>query len=118
MVRFTSEVLPHLQERDDVEVELSEEAPTFREADEAPTISLNMEDSQEGDWFDLGVEVSIGEEKVPFAPLLAALASGQDHLILPTGTWFSLDAPELARLRDLITEAQSLVDHEGNTFRL
>ncbi|MCC2593808.1 DEAD/DEAH box helicase [Tessaracoccus sp. OS52] len=118
LITFTTEVLPELVARDDVDVELNEAAPEFRRAEEAPTISLNVEESREGDWFDLQVEVSVGEEKVPFAPLLSALAAGQDHIILPTGTWFSLQVPELDRLRQLVEEARVLVDHEGDTFQL
>ncbi|GAB3811579.1 DEAD/DEAH box helicase [Tessaracoccus terricola] len=118
MIRFTTDILPELQTRDDVEVVLSEEAPEFRRAEEAPTIQLDLEDSREGDWFDLEVAITVGDESVPFAPLLSALASGQDHIILDSGTWFPLDVPELDQLRKLVDEARVLVDHEGNTFRL
>ena len=118
MIAFTGEVLPLLEERDDVEVELSAAIPEFREAGEAPRIALRIEESDNGDWFDLDVDVTVGGEKVPFGPLFAALASGQGHLILDSGTWFALDAPELDRLRALIEEARLLVDHDGDTFHL
>ncbi len=118
LIVFVADVLPALQERDDVVVETVKEAPSFHHADEAPTINLNIDDSPKGDWFDLHVDITVGGEKVPFAPLFQALAAGQDHLILDSGTWFMLDAPELEKLRALIDEARVLVDHEGDTFQL
>jgi SNF2 family DNA or RNA helicase len=50
--------------------------------------------------------------------LFAALAQGQEHLILDSGTWFSLDRPELQALRRLIEEARSLQDHESDQLRI
>ncbi len=118
LIRFASEVLPELRTRDDVDVELDAEPPAFREAEEAPTVSLRVTDSTEGDWFDLGVEVTVGGERVPFGELFAALASGEDHLLLDSGTWFSLELPELERLRVLIAEARILLDHDGDSLHL
>lgn len=118
LIDFVGEVLPALRARDDVEVITNTEAPTFREASEAPVVSLSVTDSDAGDWFNLGVEVLVGGEKVPFAPLFTALSLGDDHLLLDSGTWFSLDHPELDQLRTLIDEAKVLVDHDGDTFRL
>ena len=118
LIALVGEVLPALEERDDVLVETTHDAPSFQHADEAPTISLNLTDSARGDWFDLGVDVSVAGENVPFGPLFQALAAGQDHLILDSGTWFMLDAPELEQLRALIEEARVLVDNDGDTFQL
>ncbi len=50
---------------------------------------------------------------MPFALLFAALSTGRDHLLLDSGTWFSLERPEFDQLRALIEEAQQLVDHDG-----
>ncbi|MEO7589022.1 MAG: DEAD/DEAH box helicase [Arachnia sp.] len=118
LITFVDDVLPGLEARDDVVVETGNEAPSFTHAVEGPTISLNLEDSTRGDWFDLAVDVTVAGEKVPFGPLFQALAAGQDHMILESGTWFMLDAPELEQLRSLIEEARVLVDHDGDTFQL
>ena len=115
---LVGEVLPALRERADVVVEVSGEAPEFRESDAAPAVRLSVTDGAEDDWFNLGVEVSIEGEAVPFAELFAALARGDDHLLLDSGTWFALDHPELDRLRHLIEEARLLVDREGGPLRL
>ncbi len=118
LIEFVNEVIPTLEQRDDVIVTTLHDAPTFQRADEAPVISVNLDDSRQGDWFDLDVDITVAEEKVPLTPLFQALAAGEDHLILDSGTWFMLDAPELELLRTLIEEARTLVDHEGGTFRL
>lgn len=118
LIRFVEDVLPVLADRDDVVLVTRHDAPEFRLTDDAPTISLNLADSVEGDWFDLGVDVTVEGEQVPFGPLFEALAAGRDHLILDSGTWFTLDAPELEQLRALIEEARVLVDNDGDTFQL
>ena len=118
LISFVSEVLPALEGRDDVVVELNREAPVFTPADGDPVVRLSVGEAEAGDWFDLQVEVTVGDEKVPLADLLAALAAGEDHLMLDSGTWFSLDAPELAELRILVEEAKLIVDVDGDTFRL
>ncbi len=118
LIQFVDDVLPALEERDDVVVETGSAAPSFQRAEDGPTISLNLDDSPRGDWFDLQVDVTVAGEKVPFRPLFQALAAGDDHLILESGTWFMLDVPELEQLRALIEEARVLVDHDGDIFQL
>lgn len=118
LIRFVTEVLPTLEELDEVDVELSSAPPQFQRAEEEPSVHLAVTDSPIGDWFDLHLHVAVGEEQVPLAQLLAALTAGDDHLILDSGTWFPLDAPELAQLRTLIDEASVIVEREGDTFRL
>ena len=66
--------------------------------------------SADNDWFDLTITVTVGGEEVPFAELFVALAGGQSHLILPSGTFFSLDREELRELAQLIAEARGLHD--------
>ncbi len=86
----------------------------YRHATEAPQISLSVTDSEQAtDWFNLQVLVSIDGEAVEFAELFAALATGQSHLILPSGVWFSLERAEFDQLRALIEEAQQLQPRDG-----
>ncbi|MDQ2796023.1 MAG: DEAD/DEAH box helicase [Actinomycetota bacterium] len=118
---FVAQVLPALQDREDVLVSVEGTPLDYVEADEAPLIAVSASDSGDGvgtDWFDLGITVSVGGEEVPFGPLFAALANGEGHLILDTGTWFSLDRPELSTLARLIEEARSLQDRESTGLRL
>ena len=73
---------------------------------------------RDSDWFDLTVTVTVGGEDVPFADLFVALAEEQTHLILPSGTYFSLDREELRQLATLIAEARDLDDHPGENLRI
>lgn len=118
LIDFVGRVLPALAQRDDVEIETEGEAPEFREAAEAPTVTLRVTEPALGDWFNLDVEITVDGEKVPFADLFTALSVGDDHLLLDSGTWFALDRPELDQLRAVIAEARELIDHDGDTFRL
>jgi len=94
-------------------------APSYREADEAPVISLATSPRADShDWFNLDVTVSIDAEEIPFDELFRALASEQELMILPTGTYFNLDRPELHQLRALIEEARGLQDASSDSLGL
>ena len=87
----------------------SGERQQYRLATEAPLVQIALTDPVGStDWFNLAVTISVGEEPVEFAELFTALATGQTHLILPSGTWFSLEAPQWDQLRTLIAEADRL----------
>ncbi len=125
--RFSSDVLPHLQRREDVIVTVTGEPAVYVESDTSPTVHLQTVDvpavaehgdAVQGDWFDLQVSVSIDGEHVPFAPLFAALTHGEDVMLLDSGTWFTLDRPELQTLRTLIDEARDLSERESDTLRV
>ncbi len=139
--RFAGELLPHLQAQDWLDVEIAGELPAYRFVPDAPVVELALTDADAGagrpttaasggtgtdntlwgnDWFDLGIAVSVGGEAVPFEHLFLALARGEDHLLLDTGTWFPLDRPEYATLRRLIEEARALQDRPqaGGPLRL
>jgi hypothetical protein len=123
-VALAEHVLPALRERDDVLVELTGDAPGYRRTDAAPVVALSATEPGEGqpdgrtDWFDLGVTVSVDGEEVPFAVLFTALAAGESHLVLPSGTWFAIQRPELEHLRRLIEEAHALQDRERPGLRI
>jgi len=55
---------------------------------------------------------------VPFDQLFVALAHEQQHLILNSGTYFSLDHEEFRRLAALIAEARALQEVENGNVRL
>jgi hypothetical protein len=116
-VRFTGDVQPVL-ENAGVGVEVVGTPTEFRWTDSAPLIQVSATESGERDWFDLGVTVSVDGEQIPFHPLFVALASGDSHLVLDSGTWFSIDRPELAQLRTLIEEARELQDRPSDHLRI
>ncbi|WP_447924449.1 DEAD/DEAH box helicase [Georgenia muralis] len=105
---FSEETLPSLREQG-VEVDVVGTPPAYRRSDAVPVIRLTATEA-EGDWFDLGVSVEIDGEKIPFERLFVALARGEDHLVLDSGTYFGIDRPELDQLRRLIEEARYLTD--------
>lgn len=108
-VLFVAEVLPMLRSLDGVRVVEEVAAPSFRAAAQAPDVTVAAQPGT-NDWFDLSVTVSIEGEEVDFATLFRALSENEPILVLPSGTYFSLDTPELQRLRDLIAEASALSD--------
>ncbi len=118
-VRFTTDVLPRLSDLTELAIETHGSALSYREAEAAPVVAISGSPSAgDRDWFDLAVAVSIDGEDVPFERLFVALASGESHLIMASGTYFSLDRPELRTLAELIAEARALQDPGSETVRL
>jgi hypothetical protein len=116
---FSTEVLTLLSGRDDVRVEVTGPVPDYREAGDSLEIEVSAgERDGDPDWFDLGIDITVEGRKVPFTELFVALASGQSHLLLPDGAYFSLDKPELAALAKLIDEARSLQDQPDGALRI
>jgi superfamily II DNA or RNA helicase len=108
---FTEEVLPALQGLADVSVETTGDMADYREASEAPVVSISTKATDSRDWFDLGIVITLEGEPVSFAAVFSALAAGQTRMLLPSGAYFSLDLPELHQLRALIDEARALQDN-------
>jgi superfamily II DNA or RNA helicase len=118
-VSFTNDLLPALRETESVDLTVVGDAPDFREAEMPPVIRLSAEDTAGSpDWFDLGVAVSVDGEEIPLDQLIVALAGGQSHLVLASGTYFALDRPELVTLRRLIEEARALQDRASDGLRI
>ncbi|USQ79098.1 DEAD/DEAH box helicase [Ornithinimicrobium faecis] len=134
-VAFVSDVLPALQERDDIDITITGEPLLYEEADEAPLVAVSTQDLRQPspqepgdgipdedpgrqDWFGLGIKVSVAGQPVPLSLLLTALARHEERLLLPDGTWFSLDVPELHALRRIVEEARGLQDEPGESLRI
>ncbi|GAA3402017.1 DEAD/DEAH box helicase [Pseudarthrobacter polychromogenes] len=115
---FTEEVLPRLREAPDVEVDTVGEIAEYREAEEAPVVSISTKATEQRDWFDLGIQITLEGQPVSFAAVFSALASGQTKMLLPSGAYFSLDLPELHQLRALIEEARSLQDNKDAPLQI
>jgi SNF2-related domain/Helicase conserved C-terminal domain len=116
---FTTQVMPLLSGRDDLRVEVTGQVPDYREAGDSLEIGVSAgERVGDRDWFDLGITVTVEGHEVPFTELFVALASGQSHLLLPDGAYFSLDKPELSALARLIDEARTLQDQPDGALRI
>ncbi|MFC7490362.1 MULTISPECIES: SNF2-related protein [unclassified Knoellia] len=113
------ERLPEIKAHEDVEVEVIGEPTTYAEVTEAPRIAVGTQQSSEGnDWFDLQIAVTVGGHEVPLSDLVTALARDEERMLLPDGAWFTLDHPELHRLRSLVEEARALQDKQTGPLRL
>ena len=119
-VRLLTEVLPALEPMPGVEVTVTSggAAPDYREATDAPEVSFSGDGAATGDWFDLAVSVTVNGESVPFKEVFVALAQEQEWLLLPSGTYFSLDRAEFHRLAALIAESRAMQDAPAGTVRL
>jgi superfamily II DNA or RNA helicase len=115
---FTEEVLPQLRNAPDVAVDTSGDIADYREAEEAPVVSISTKATEQRDWFDLGIVITLEGQPVSFAALFSALAAGQTRMLLPSGAYFSLDLPELHQLKALIDEARSLQDNKDAPLQI
>ena len=115
---FTEEVLPRLQNTPGVEVDTSGDIADYREAEEAPVVAISTKATDQRDWFDLGIVITLEGQPVSFAALFSALAAGQTRMLLPSGAYFSLDLPELHQLRALIDEARALQDNKDGPLQI
>jgi len=117
-MRLTTDVLPRLEERG-IAVEVTGEPADYRDVSDSLTIGVSTtEIAGESDWFDLGVTISVEERELPFAEVFAALAAGESHLLLDDGAHLALDDPRLESPRQLIVEAQALVDAPSESLRI
>ncbi|MFC4605816.1 SNF2-related protein [Rhodococcus kronopolitis] len=116
--RMSTELLPLLRERDDVEVLVEGDAADYRDAGDTLHIGVGTDATDDGDWFDLDITVRVEDRPVPFRDVFTALTAGESHLLLPDGAYLSLELPELQRLRELITEARDLHDQDPERLRL
>ncbi|MBF4512068.1 DEAD/DEAH box helicase [Plantibacter sp. VKM Ac-2885] len=108
----TERTLPVLESLDDVLVEVSGDRPEYRELTGTPHISVTTVETEQRDWFDLGIVIHIGEYSVPFEPLFKALSKGRTKLLMVDHTYLSLEHPAFDRLRELLTEAAALKEWE------
>ena len=113
--RFMTETLPVLRELEAFDVEVDDDVPDYREAAEAPVITTSVSDDEDRpDWFSLSVRVHVGEEEIPLAPLMAAVAAGEPEVLLESGTWVSIDRPEIEALARLMEEGRELADPQAH----
>lgn len=115
---FTETVLPRLAELAGVEVETSGDAASYREVTEAPIVRISTEETEQRDWFDLGIVITVEGHYVAFAAVFSALAAGNSRMLLPSGAYFSLDRPEFHQLRALIEEARSMNDLKDGELKI
>ncbi len=72
------------------------------------------------DWLGLAVRVTVGDEDVPFELIFRALAGDDPLIILPSGTYLTLDDLDgrWQRLRELIEESRAMDDAGSTGLRI
>ena len=112
--RFMTETLPVLRELEAFDVEVDDDVPDYREAADAPVITTSVSDDEDRpDWFSLSVRVHVGQEEIPIGLLMAAVATGESEVLLESGTWASIDRPEIEALARLMEEGRELADPQA-----
>ena len=110
---FTEKTLPQVRALRGVRVDVIGEEPTYRELTEVPELTVTTVETDQRDWFDLGVIVTVSGVTVPFTPLFSALATGKTRLLLVDNSYLSLRQPVFDRLRDLLGEARALSEWDS-----
>ncbi|OKH83995.1 helicase SNF2 [Mycobacterium sp. ST-F2] len=112
------EVLPQLAAFDQLIIEVDERAAAFRLSEAGAQLGFGTgaaEDEELAqDWFDLHITIDVDGHPVALSAVIAELALGATHMLLPNGVYFRLDTPELLKLRALIEEAQALGELDGD----
>jgi len=118
-VRATNDLLPLLAEYDDVLVEVDGEPARYREVSDAVEIGVSTSATRgDTDWFGLGVTITVDGQAVPFLDVFAALAREESHLLLRGGDYFSLEKPELQRLKEVIGGARALQESPTGPLKI
>jgi hypothetical protein len=115
---FAANTLPVLQDRPDVRVRVVGKHPDYRELTEPPLLTVTTMESEDRDWFDLGILVTVDGRTVPFTPLITALAKRHKKLKLVDNTYMSLAHPAFDALKDLIEQAGELDEWEPGRLRI
>ena len=109
---FADKTMPELARVRGIRIDIVGDQPDYRELTEAPKLTVKTVATEQRDWFDLGVLVSIEGREVPFGPLFAALSRGKTKLLLVDNSYLSLDQPVFEQLRRLIEESSTLSEWE------
>jgi superfamily II DNA or RNA helicase len=118
-IDFAREVLPRLRAIEGLLLEERGAPVDYRPAEQAPVVTIETrERAGDRDWFDLDIAVRVGDDAVPIADVIRALARGDDYMVLPGGVYFPLDSDAFARLRDLLAEARELADDGAGGMRI
>jgi SNF2 family DNA or RNA helicase len=111
-IEFTETVLPRIEAEPGIEVDIVGVQPDYEHLTETPQLIISTVETEDRDWFDLGVMVTVSGRKIPFDSIFRALAQGRKKLKLVDNSYLSLEQPVFDQLRDLIEEARGLTEWE------
>ncbi len=107
-VEFTEDTLPQLMDLEGIRVDVIGNQPAYEELTEPAQLTITTVETDNRDWFDLGVLVTVQGRKIPFDHIFRALAQGRKKIKLVDNSYLSLDQPIFEQLRELIAEARAL----------
>ncbi|MDR2374062.1 MAG: DEAD/DEAH box helicase [Bifidobacteriaceae bacterium] len=111
LAHFAAAALPALRQVKGLSVE--GDLDHLRLRLEPPAVKIKAQAAGDGDWFDLGVSIEVGDTELVFADVFAALAAGAEHALAKDGSLVALDHPTFRKLAKLISEAARLSDKPG-----
>ncbi len=118
---WVANVLPEIEsmiagvpegEAERIRIDVVGERIDYTELTETPELTVTTVPTDQRDWFDLGVLVTVAGRSIPFMPLFRALATGRQKLLLVDHSYLSLKQPVFDRLKELLTEAEGLAEWE------
>ncbi|GAB3394523.1 hypothetical protein GCM10027568_25300 [Humibacter soli] len=95
-----------------IRVDVVGERVDYTELTETPELTVTTVPTDQRDWFDLGVLVTVAGRTIPFMPLFTALATGRQKLLLVDHSYLSLKQPVFDRLKELLAESEALAEWE------
>ncbi|SDY15553.1 Helicase conserved C-terminal domain-containing protein [Amycolatopsis xylanica] len=118
-MQFTTEVLPLLRGRPDVEVEVTGQPADYREAGDSLSIGFSTAELVgKRDWFGLDIAFFVEGHPIAFINVFLALSRGESQLLLPSGAYFSLLKPEFQTLKRLMEEARMMQDKPSGPLQI
>lgn len=115
---FTTDILPRLEQVKDLRIRLSGKKPEYTRLEGHPHIRITTVESDRTDWFDLGFEITIDGQMIPFSNLFSALSRGEEKLLLIDGTFLSLEHAAFTDLKAMLARAGDLPEWEPDRPRI
>lgn len=114
-----ADAVPELKAVDGVDVVMAGELPVYEEAEDDPIIEVGVNEAgNKPDWLDLQITISVDGQEVPYPNLIEALHRGDETMMLPSGTYFRLDSPQLRDISRVLEEAQELTDKTSEKLQI
>ena len=115
---FVDKLLPELTRIDHLNVDEDGERPDYRELTAAPLVTMSTDEAEDTDWFDIRFHITIDGQLVRFADLFMAMAQGAEMMILPNGSYFSLQGPFFDKFRAMLADSDVIADWEPEAPKL
>ena len=114
-----ADAIPELRAIDGVDVVMKGELPAYEEAEDDPIVQVGVNEAGLAtDWLDLQITISVDGQEVPYPNLIEAMSKGRDVMMLPSGTYFRLDSPQLLDIAKVLEEAQQLTDKKNDGLQI